>query len=634
MKKTNTYIPTDVTTQNKKTYSANLHAKSLKINQIIWDMIKILDKLELYGFHFEAKIGSTRTFVILMHEDEVLLEEAKKRLKFIAEDEGVVLLSKVKKKKSSKAMWIILGIILAITVIFWVIFNLYGDKILSKFKYLSSTSHKIEKQHKPIVEKIVEVDIEKLKALKDSFSESNNALDPKVFKAMDITTSIISSMVSDEEKAKYSSKDVVKNFKGKSGFKFVLKDGNLSKDFNATVAELNGYAMHFVKESNLSLATKFYDRALAHKEITKEELIVTLAHQGELFEKMGDINTTEVKYRQILKLLPPLVKKDFEKYAITNALVLSKIKTLINNSKIEQKLLVQSDEIYKKLLAKLRKKAKKGKEKNQIHLGMALNIMANFYAYDKKDFNTSISLREEAIGLYRVMSKKKKYPFTLLHYKSLNSLGRTYQLMNKSALAFKNYLEALDILKPILEKKTMKNYAYLALSYRILSQLKLEDKDFKSAKIYYKQALDIYQRLFTRNISNLHRVYLIEMEKLFAKIEAKRGELSTAKRHYKKAIHSYKKLNQSTHLKYNLEIAKTLNDLALLDLENKPIEAGIELHQAIALAKKSLKIDYRLAQQTLAKSYAYRSYLAYLEEDRESASRFYRMSRVRLPSNQ
>ena len=631
MKKTNTYIPTDVIAQNKKTYNANLHAKSLKINQIIWDMIKILNKFELYGFHFEAKIGSTRTFVTLMHEDEALLEEAKKRLKFIAEDEGVRLLSKVKERKSSKIIWIILGIILAITVIFSMTFSFYGDKILYKFNYLINPPIEVHKQHQPIVEKIVEVDIEKLKILKDSFSKSENILDPKVVKAMDITTSIVSSMVSDEEKAKYSSENVVKNFKGKSGFKFVLKDGNLSKDFNATVAELNDYAMHFVKENNLSLATKFYDRALAHKEITQEELMVTLANQGELFEKMGDMNATEVTYRQILNLLPPLVKKDFEKYAITNALVLSKIKTLIKNSQVQKKLLLQSDEIYKKLLTRLREKAKKGKVKYKIRLGMALNIMANFYAYDKKDFNASISLREEAIELYSMMSKKKKYPFTLLNYKSLNSLGRTYQLINKRELAFKNYLEAIKIIHPILEKKSMKNYDYLALSYRVLSHLKLEDKDFKSAKIYYKEALDIYQKLFNKNRSNLYKVYLIEMEKLFAQIEAKRGEISTAKRHYKQAIRSYKKLNQPSHLKYNLEIANTLNDLALLDLEDKPIEAGIELYEAISLAKKSLKIDYSLAQQTLAKSYAYRSYLSFLEGDRESSSQFYRES-MRLSS--
>ena len=634
MKKDNTSIPTDVTTQNKKSYNPNLHARTIKVNQTIWDMIKILDKSELYGFHFEAKVASKKTFVVLIHEDKELLEEAKKRLKDIAEDRDVFLISKVKKRESNRLIWIVLGVIFSLVIIFLILFNLYGDKVLSKFTYLNSSSQKIYNQKQPIVEKIVEVDIEKLKILKDSFSNSKNLIEPKVAKAMEVTTSIISSMVSDEEKAKYSSENFVKNFKGKSGLKFVLKDGNLSKDFNATVKELNSYAMHFVKENNLSLATKFYEKALKNKNITKDERVVTLAHQGELFEKMGDINSTKLTYHQILKELSPLVKKDFKKYAITNALVFSKIERLTKSPKEQQKLLLESDKIYKKLLEKLRERAKDGKEKSKIRLGMALNIMANFYAYDKQDFNASISLREEAIELYSNMSKERKTPFTLLHYKSLNSLARTYLFMDKRELALKKYFEAIEIIKPILDKKSMKNYVYLALSYRTLSQLKLEDNSFKSAKRYYKQALDIYQKLFKINRSNLYRVYLIEMERLLAKIELKRGEYAIAKRHYKRVVHLYRKLNQSSHLKYNLEIANTLNDLALLDLEDKQIDARIELHEAINLAKKSLKIDYRLAQQTLAKSYAYRSYIAYLEEDRESATKFYRMSRVRLLSHQ
>ncbi len=626
MKRTNTYIPTDVTSESGKEDSANLHSKTIKMNQVIWDMIKILNKAELYGFHFEAKLGARKTFVTLNHEDEELIEKAKEHLKTIAHNENMVLLSNVKKKKSSKTVWIILGIILTFATIFWILFSIYGDSLFTIFNGSNKSYQETNRQQsKAVVEQKIEIDIEKLKILKDSFSESNsNSLNPKVAKAMEITTSIVSSMVSDEEKAKYSSESVVKNFKGKSGFKFVLKDGNLSEDFNATVKELNSYAMQFVKENNLSLATKLYDKALKSKKITKEELITTLANQGELFEKMGDMNATEKIYHQILEEISPLVKRDFEKYSIANALVISKMRTFTKNKKEKQKLLQQSDKIYKKLLAKLRKKAKDGQESSKIRLGMALNIMANFYAYDKQDFNSSIELREEAIELYSIMSKNRKSKFALLHYKSLNSLARTYLLMDKRELAFKKYFKAIEIIKPILDKKSMKNYAYLALSYRTLSQLKLEDKDFKSAKIYYKQALDIYKKLFEINRNNLYRVYLIEMERLLAKIEAKQGEYSIAKRHYKRALLSYRKLNKSSHLKYNLEMVRVLNDLALLDLENnKPIEAGIELHQAIALVQKSLKIEFPLANHSLARSYAYRSYLAFLEKDKDNASEFY-----------
>jgi len=584
-------------------------------------MIKILDQNELYGFDFEAKIGENRTTVIMSHEDKYSLKKARNTLKDFYDYADFVFLTKVIKKKSDNTMWVILAIALIfflIIILFWFFYE--KDLIFSSStNSISIALSEVNQSSKPVIEEI-EIDIEKLKAFKDSFSEKNTTtLDAGTMKALNITTSIISSLVSEKEKAKYSSKKLVESFKGKSGIRFVAKDGNLSKDFNATIKDLNAYAQGFIKDNNVSLALQCFDKALdvnISKE-NKDEVLLTLANQGEVYENIGQIEKAKKSYSQILEL----TKEDSIKYGLTNALIHSKLSDIykdLNQTEIVKEELIKSETLYKNLLIEFRKKSKNGKI-NKSQLAWGLNHLANFYENYKKEYIVSIQMRKEAISLYKDLSKKNPKKFAILYYKTLNSLGNTYLLLNKIDLARKTYIDALNIAKKVLKKSSFK-----ALSFRALARVEIKNKKFIKAEKYYNDALKIYKKLQKKH-SKLYSDKLIEMYSCFAFLEKEKGNYKLAEKRYKKVILSYKKMNRENPLKYNLKIAKALNDLAsmqILYLKN-PIDAEIKLFESLSLAKKVKEIEQKKAKEVLAQTYRSLAYLAILEKNMRSAWDYY-----------
>ena len=619
MRKKNTYEPTDVNYHGGLKHGANIHSVSVQVNQYVWDMMKVLDQHELYGFAFEAKIGENKTIVILRHEEKDALKKARKVLKDSHDESDFVFLTKVIKKKSNKTMWIILAIVVVFALVGRFLWFLYEKDLIS---FSSSVpAPKVISSAPPVVEEI-EIDVEKLKAFKESFAEQNSTIDDATMKVMEITTSVIASFVSDEEKAKYSSKNLVESFKGKSGIRFVAKDGNLSKDFNATVKELNVYAQNFVKDSNISLALQCFDKALDLNTSSKDELLQTLANQGELYENIGQIQKVKESYSKILELNPELKEEEFMKYGLTNALIhskLSKVYEDLNQTKLAKESLKKAETVYKSLLVEFRKRSKDGKiEESQ--LAWALNYLANFYADDKKEYAVSIEIRKEAISIYKELSKTNPKKFALLYYKTLNSLGKSYLLLNEMNLASKTYNSALDIAKGVLKQNL-----YKALSFRALAMVEIKNKKFTKAKNYYNNAFKIYKKLVHEN-SKRYRPKLIEIYACFAYLEKEKGNYELAEKRYKKVILAYKKMNKEKPLEYNLDIAKALNELAFIQIAyfKNLMEAEIKLFEALSVAKKVKKIEQKRAKKILAESYRSLAYLAILEKNMHAASDYYK----------
>ena len=619
MRKKNTYEPTDVNYHGGLKHGANIHSVSVQVNQYVWDMMKVLDRHELYGFDFEAKIGTNKTIVILRHEDKELLEKARKVLRDSHDDSDFVFLTKVIKKKSSKTMWIILAIVVVFALVGRFLWFLYEKDLIS---FSSSTpAPKVISSAPPVIEEI-EIDIEKLKAFKDSFGEQNNTINDATMKVMEITTSVISSLVSEEEKEKYSSKNLVESFKGKSGIRFVAKDGNLSKDFNATVKELNTYAQNFVKDANISLALQCFDKALDLNTSSKDELLQTLANQGELYDNIGQIQKVKESYSKILELNPELKEEEFIKYGLTNALIHSKLAKLyedLNQTKLAKESLRKAETVYKSLLVEFRKRSKDGKIE-QSQLAWALNYLANFYADDKKEYVVSLEIRKEASAIYEKLSKKNPKKFALLYYKTLNSLGKNYLVLNKMNLASKTYTHALDI-----SKKVLKQNFYKALSFRALAMVEIKNKNFINAKNYYNDALKIYKKMMHKN-SKRYRPQLIEIHACFAYLEKEKGNYELAEKRYKKVILAYKKMNKEKPLAYNLQVAEGLNELAFIQIAyfKNFMEAEIKLFEAVSVAKKVKKIEQKRAKEILSESYRSLAYLAILEKNMTSASDYYK----------
>ncbi|SFV59434.1 hypothetical protein MNB_SV-14-1105 [hydrothermal vent metagenome] len=136
--------------------------------------------------------------------------------------------------------------------------------------------------------------------------------------------------------------------------------------------------------------------------------------------------------------------------------------------------------------------------------------------------------------------------------------------------------------------------------------------------------MKIYKKLLDKN-SKLYSDKIIEMYSCFAFLEKEKGNYKLAEKRYQKVILSYKKMNRTNSLKYNLQIAKALNELAsiqILYLKN-PIEAEIKLFESLSLAKKVKEIEQKKAKDVLAQTYRSLAYLAILEKNMRTAWDYY-----------
>jgi len=622
-KKNNTYKPTDVNYHGGMEHGANIHAVSVQVNQYVWDMIKVLNQNNLYGFDFQAKIGTKRTVVVLNHEDSDMLIKARRLLEDCHNNSNFVFLTKVKKTKKDKTIWFILGFIIFIALIGWGIFSLFDKKLIFNSNDEKTVSTEVSKPDNKIIVEEIEIDIDKLNALKDIVSEQNNSISEPIMKAMEITTSVISSLVSEEEKAKYSTKNLVEQFKGKSGIKFVFKEGNLSKDFNATVKELNGYADKFIKDNNISLALACYKQALNKdtNKTTNDERVMTLINQSKLYDELGKEVDAKNTYKNILKTTKKLAKDDFIKYGFTKGWSLTKLANIdikSNQKPMANSKLIEAEKIYKMLIIELRKKALDGKTINQATLAWALNFLSDFYENDKKEYIISIEIRKEAESTYKKLTKQNPKKYRKLYYKTLNSLGKSYLKIHKTTLATKYYTKGLTLTKKLPKK-------YTALSFSALGIVEVVNKDFDRAERYYKKALKIYKKLAKKHPKR-YKKDTLRVESLFAGLEVKRGNIELAQREYKKIILSYKEMNRKSPLTYNLHIAKELNQLASTNfaLSKNFLDAEIKIFEAISFCKKAKKIESKKAKAIQAESYRYLAYLATLEQNMQTAWDYYK----------
>ena len=117
--KKNTYESTEVTYDGGVEYGSDIHAVAIRSNKIVWDMIKILDKNMLFGFHFKTELAKYRTIIVMTHLDEDMIDKAKHLLTDFNNIPDVLFLAKVKKKKSSnRALKIALGFSILALILF------------------------------------------------------------------------------------------------------------------------------------------------------------------------------------------------------------------------------------------------------------------------------------------------------------------------------------------------------------------------------------------------------------------------------------------------------------------------------------------------------------------------------------
>jgi tetratricopeptide (TPR) repeat protein len=695
LKKKNTYEATDITDNGASEHMSSLHHKCIRTNKYVWDMMKVLDKEEMYGFHFETKVGKTKTLVILYHDEKVALNKAQKLLRNVEKNGDILFLTKLREQKKKSRLGLVIFISILFLVMATVILNFLYKMGHFEFMLEASPSTQSvqssnidtmnENNDEPIVEEIV-VDIQKLELLKEGFEEQNNSeLAPEVLHALTLTTGIISGMVSEEEKAKYSSEAVVANFKGKNGIKLVVKDDGSNKDFNRSVKALNNYAMNFIKENNLSEALNYYDQVAKEHNLSNEEAMMNAQYKGEIFERMGLNEEAKSSYEQALSLskvflennqtldglaflddhnvseilsyydktlgsdnglktgemdngvfqekllngldLSELFKEQNQTIITLNELVnlghLSQIYEDLNETKRAKEISQKAQNLYKLLIIELKKY---GEVKSE-ELALTLNYLADFYA-NKDEALLAIEMNKEALKIYDTLVKKSSEKFALSFYKNLNTLGTRHLQVGHIKVAKQHYQEAFQFMEELIKSKTVENNAYLALSYRALAQVAIQENRLEEAQKHYENALAIYHDL--QKQEKAYNFHITDMHGELAKLYTLKKKLPLAKQAYQEGIYQFTEMNKESPSKYCLKIAKLLNSSAKMKVSNydmnstEIVESKLELRESIEWAKKGIETNFKEAKQSMIESYAYLAYIAGKNQNMTLAKKYYK----------
>lgn len=506
-KQENTYDSTDVNKGGGKQYGSDIHGVAIETNKIIWDMIKELNAKEYFGFYFTAKLSVKKTVIIMYHKDEEMLEKGKHLLYDFKSIPNILFLAKIKKEKEKKYMKLFLIMMAILSILMGMGFFAYDNK-----EYFIKASEALFSEPIPTKEegddnatknvKKVEVDVKTLKALKENFIDEKDPLQEKITQGMEMGVAIMSAMVSDEEKAKYSSKDLVESFKGKGGIEFVLKkDENMSeKEFDISVKELNSYAMGFVKDVNSSQMIDGYDRVLkSDKSAKKEDLAVAYNTMGDLYLENNESKQAEISYTKSLKLSQKLAKKNPEKYSggvAYNLTKLAHIHSDFDKPKLSTKELEEAEKVYLKVLSIYRKLSKKNAKKFQKNVAWSLNMLANFYHDEREDFKESLKYREEAMNIYLKLVETEPKEYSLLLSQTFNSLAKTYGSLGKLKSAKKYYLKSLTLMKQLSKEEGEKLYrSPMAKVHNSLAWISVSTLKVKEAKEQIAEALKLLKPL-------------------------------------------------------------------------------------------------------------------------------------------
>lgn len=610
----NSYENTDVTDGGGVEYGSDIHGVAIRTNQIIWDMIKILDKNELFGFHFKAKIAKHKTVIIMTHEEQEMIDRAKRLLRDFSDIPDIVLRGKIKKEKKDSKLIKLVALMAIISLIGFILFEIglyfYNHQYIFHQKDL-----KVTDSNDTVV---VKLDVAKLKAIKDSFESQNQPIKPEIMSALDVTTAVISDMVPPSKKAQYSSQNLVKSFKGKGGIKFELDDANLSsEDFNGTIKELKSYANHFIKNKNLSKAIKCYDKILDKRDISRDEKLKAITQKADLEVKMGDLNISQREFREALTLSKKLSRKDLTKYIDTTPFILNKLSKVqkdLNRTEESAKKLKNAEIKYLSSLNKFKRLNKKNPKKYRDDLAWSYNVVANFYSNDKNDYNKSIEYRKKALNLYRKLYSKDSKKYRLNLFKTYNSLAKTYMNMEEFELSKKRYIDGFNIIKKSKYKR------YIALSYHNLGFISAKRREFKEAEDKYNRALKIY-----RDINDTNGTIEIYYDK--SSLLSYIGKFKDAIDGYKRVIEKSKNIKG---IKSKLDIIKSQNAIAWIYISQPKFknyrEAKKLLDSSIILSDSLKDKNLEEYKRSMSKSYSYMAHFLTMQNRLDIALNYYKKS--------
>ena len=619
-KKKNTYSSTDVSYQSGMKYGSDIHQVAIKTNQIVWDMIKILNKKGLFGFHFSSELGTRKTIVNVLHYDKAMLSHAKRELQEFQSIDDLIILYRIKQKKEKNHVRVVVVLMLILATVVLVGAGI-GYYLYTQTGFFTPDSQKksaiIEQFDNNETKQTIEVDIQTLTALKESFEKQEKSESEKaMMQTMVITTDLISEVVPDSLKDKYSSEEVVNKFKG-GGVNLVLKSGaEGSVDLNQSIAELNAYAKDYISNHQYDKALGYYQQAIESNEENTSALLESYAGQGEIYMKSDQLKEAKISYENALALSKHLSKKDKIRYQNTQAWTeakLSRVYQDLNQTKEVKEALVKAESIYIKTVDLFKKLAQKDPKVHQQNLAWAYNMLANFYHNDKQDFNRSLQVRQKALDIYKALAKREPKRFFERLFRTYNSMGLSYQELKQYTLAQKSYQKGFELIQSIREEESSDYKRHLAQALNLLGVVHTKLEKYNQAYKHLKQAESLYKQLLFED-SHQFKPFLLSVQQDIASLYVHQKEYAKAWRLYQDTFVKYQGLLDKKPLHYNMPMAKILNSMAWIALVDEKMQKKSQtrrlLHESLSHSKELQKINRFHYASLNFTSYLYLAYLS------------------------
>ncbi len=550
-KKKNTYDATSVIKGGGVEYGSSIHGIAISVNQVIWDMMKVLKEKKLFGFHFKAKLGVKRTIVVMTHPDKKMVERGKKVLHEFQEIENIILLAKIETSsdtssddptrqnreilwKSKTGISSIIGILSVLAGIVFYIMNNPAEKE-------PQTQAKTEPIQQPInIVKNIEINAEMMEIISKNFDNKENKLVKSVLaNVLEITTSTdILEKIPLFEKVTLDKEAIIKSYQDPN-ITFTLTNAKGSSQ------ALNEFALEYAKENNISQAKSIYqDLIKLGKEAGKKNpehlkgVAQTLNNLGDAYIQEGKIKKAEKAYQKALNIHKKLETKKPSQYALHKAWDLTKLAQLYENQKKHtkakefytkaQKQYQQAVEIYRTLV-------KKDAKKFQPYLAWSLNTLANTYLNPEENLSQAVQPKEEALSIYKKLEKEYPKEYTehlLLTLYTTGSLYNQLELYKKAEVRYHEVVtHSKEINSTTIRVKEYQGKALNSLAWIHTKQPKL--RDFEKAKLELHEAIKLYNVLIVKNPKQYNPILSLSYSNL--------GYIATIEEKIDLAINSYKK---------------------------------------------------------------------------------------------
>ncbi len=595
----NSYDDTSVMKQGGKEYGSDIHGVALRVNKHVWDMLKVLKKKRLFGFHFSAKLGVKNTIVIMTHKDRDMLNLGQKALHEFQDIDGIIILAKVEKLQRSKEDCLVVGessdapwksktgistIIVTMLIVSVSVYYMMKNNQDKKRPFKESNLTIAKKQVD--IEKNIEINIEMMNALSEGFDNRENKRVKEVLaQVLEISTSTdILEKVPGYEKMELDNNKIVSAY-GDPNIKYVIKDGNGSmkklnemaqayaKENNITEAKailkelveigkeagkksiesnegvaknLNTLGDTYLKEGDKKSAKNSFDEAmeisseLAKKDMAKygETFADTLNHVGDFQEKENHLKEAEKSYSKALEVHKKLDKRERRGYDIRIARELANlgaINIFLNNKKMAERLYREAEGRYRRVVELYRSLVKKEPKIYKPHLAYSLNNLATLYLYREQNLSKAIEPTKEALSIYKKLDKIEPRKYSDLLVLTLHRVASIYNKKEEFVIAKEGYSEVIKYCK---EHNSSKYSEHIAKSLNALAWIHTKEpklRDFKKAKEQLHEAIRLYTKLNIKSPKKFNEILSLSYSNL-GYIATIEEESKLASKMYKKAL--------------------------------------------------------------------------------------------------